>query len=125
MVAWKLRVDKIFGTHGHLQPLLLRCSARQQIRNFFDICQRRITVANGFSINALRRTAAAFRTGRRNCGRRRSMRETPNAPSAQSETGKAIAVGRIRITDAGRRWLEDAAKSELRGPNRFKDFWRE
>src|SRR5258707_6472152 len=45
--------------------------------------------------------------------------------TAQSETGKAIAVGRIRITDAGRRWLEDAAKSELRGPNRFKDFWRE
>jgi hypothetical protein len=44
--------------------------------------------------------------------------------TAQSETGKAIAVGRIRITDAGRRWLEDAAKSELRGPNRFKDFWR-
>jgi hypothetical protein len=42
-----------------------------------------------------------------------------------NETGKAIAVGRIRITDAGRRWLEDAAKSELRGPNRFKDFWRE
>jgi len=36
--------------------------------------------------------------------------------TAQSETGKAIAVGRIRITDAGRRWLEDAAKSELRGP---------
>jgi hypothetical protein len=35
--------------------------------------------------------------------------------TAQSETGKAIAVGRIRITDAGRRWLEDAAKSELRG----------
>ncbi len=34
--------------------------------------------------------------------------------TAQSETGKAIAVGRIRITDAGRRWLEDAAKSELR-----------
>jgi hypothetical protein len=32
--------------------------------------------------------------------------------TAQSETGKAIAVGRIRITDAGRRWLEDAAKSE-------------
>ena len=45
--------------------------------------------------------------------------------TAQSETGKAIAVGRIRITDAGRPWLEDAAKSELRGPNRFKDFWRE
>jgi DNA-binding PadR family transcriptional regulator len=45
--------------------------------------------------------------------------------TAQSETSKAIAVGRIRITDAGRRWLEDAAKSELRGPNRFKDFWRE
>jgi hypothetical protein len=45
--------------------------------------------------------------------------------TAQSETGKAIAVGRIRITDAGRRWLEDAAKSEQRGPNRFKDFWRE
>jgi len=45
--------------------------------------------------------------------------------TAQSETDKAIAVGRIRITDAGRRWLEDAAKSELRGPNRFKDFWRE
>ena len=45
--------------------------------------------------------------------------------TVQSETGKAIAVGRIRITDAGRRWLEDAAKSELRGPNRFKDFWRE
>jgi hypothetical protein len=45
--------------------------------------------------------------------------------TAQSETGKAIAVGSIRITDAGRRWLEDAAKSELRGPNRFKDFWRE
>ncbi len=44
--------------------------------------------------------------------------------TAQSETSKAIAVGRIRITDAGRRWLEDAAKSELRGPNRFKDFWR-
>jgi hypothetical protein len=43
----------------------------------------------------------------------------------QSETGKVIAVGRIRITHAGRRWLEDAAKSELRGPNRFKDFWRE
>jgi hypothetical protein len=39
--------------------------------------------------------------------------------TVQSETGKAIAVGRIRITDAGRRWLEDAAKSELRGPNRF------
>jgi hypothetical protein len=36
--------------------------------------------------------------------------------TAQSETGKAIAVGRIRITDAGRRWLEDAAKSELRVP---------
>src|SRR5260370_7802590 len=34
--------------------------------------------------------------------------------TAQSETGKAIAVGRIRITDAGRRWLENAAKSELR-----------
>jgi hypothetical protein len=33
--------------------------------------------------------------------------------TAQSETDKAIAVGRIRITDAGRRWLEDAAKSEL------------
>jgi hypothetical protein len=45
--------------------------------------------------------------------------------TAQSETGKAIAVGRIRITDAGRRWLEDAAKSELRGPNGFKDFWRD
>jgi hypothetical protein len=45
--------------------------------------------------------------------------------TVQSETGKAIAVGRIRITDAGRRWLEDAAKSALRGPNRFKDFWRE
>jgi hypothetical protein len=45
--------------------------------------------------------------------------------TSQSETGKPIAVGRIRITDAGRRWLEDAAKSELRGPNRFKDFWRE
>jgi len=44
--------------------------------------------------------------------------------NVQSETGKAIAVGSIRITDAGRRWLEDAAKSELRGPNRFKDFWR-
>jgi hypothetical protein len=36
--------------------------------------------------------------------------------TVQRETGKAIAVGRIRITDAGRRWLEDAAKSELRGP---------
>jgi DNA-binding PadR family transcriptional regulator len=45
--------------------------------------------------------------------------------TVQSETGKAIAVGRITITDAGRRWLEDAAKSELRGPDRFKDFWRE
>jgi hypothetical protein len=45
--------------------------------------------------------------------------------TGQSETGKEIAVGLIRITDAGRRWLEDAAKSELRGPNRFKDFWRE
>jgi hypothetical protein len=45
--------------------------------------------------------------------------------TVQNETGKAIAVGRIRITDAGRRWLEDAAKSELRGPNRFKDFRRE
>jgi hypothetical protein len=45
--------------------------------------------------------------------------------TVQRETGKEIAVGRIRITDAGRRWLEDAAKSELRGPNRFKDFWRE
>ena len=45
--------------------------------------------------------------------------------TVQSETGKAIAVGSIRITDAGRRWLEDAAKSELRGPNRFEDFWRE
>jgi hypothetical protein len=45
--------------------------------------------------------------------------------SAQSETGKEIAVGRIRIADAGRRWLEDTAKSELRGPNRFKDLWRE
>jgi hypothetical protein len=44
---------------------------------------------------------------------------------AQSETGKAIALGRIRITDAGRRWLEDAAKSERRGPYRFEDFWRE
>jgi hypothetical protein len=44
--------------------------------------------------------------------------------TAQSETGKAIAVGRIRITDAGRRWLEEAAKSELQGPNRFRDFWR-
>jgi len=30
--------------------------------------------------------------------------------AAQNETGKAIAVGRIRITDVGRRWLEDAAK---------------
>ena len=30
--------------------------------------------------------------------------------TAQTETGKAIAVGRIRITDVGRRWLEDAAK---------------
>jgi DNA-binding PadR family transcriptional regulator len=28
--------------------------------------------------------------------------------TAQSETGKAIAVGHIRITDAGRRWLENA-----------------
>ena len=45
--------------------------------------------------------------------------------TAQSETGKAIAVGHIRITDAGRPWLENAAKSELRGPNRLKDFWRE
>ena len=45
--------------------------------------------------------------------------------TAQSETGEEIAVGSIRITDAGRRWLEDAAKSELRGPNRFKDFRRE
>src|SRR5260370_13097786 len=45
--------------------------------------------------------------------------------TVKSETGKAIAVGRIRITDAGRRWLEDAAKSELQGPNRFKDFWRD
>jgi hypothetical protein len=27
--------------------------------------------------------------------------------TAQSETGKAIAVGRIRITDAGRRVIED------------------
>jgi DNA-binding PadR family transcriptional regulator len=44
--------------------------------------------------------------------------------TVQSETGKAIAVGRIRITDAGRRWLEDAAKSELRGPKRFKASWR-
>ena len=34
--------------------------------------------------------------------------------TVQSETGKAIAVGRIRIMDAGRRWLEDVAKSELR-----------
>jgi hypothetical protein len=45
--------------------------------------------------------------------------------TAQSETGKAIAIGRVRITDVGRRGLEDAAKSERRGPNRFKDFWRE
>src|SRR5260221_12829427 len=45
--------------------------------------------------------------------------------TAQSETGKAIAVGHIRITDAGRPWLEYAAKSDLRGPNRLKDFWRE
>jgi len=44
--------------------------------------------------------------------------------TGQSETGKAIAVGGIRITDAGQRWLEDAAKSELRGPNRFKASWR-
>jgi hypothetical protein len=44
---------------------------------------------------------------------------------ATVQTGKAIAAGRIRITDAGRRWLEDAAKSELRSPNRFRDFWRE
>ena len=35
--------------------------------------------------------------------------------TAHSETGDTIAVGRIRITDAGRRWLEDAAKSELYG----------
>jgi DNA-binding PadR family transcriptional regulator len=35
--------------------------------------------------------------------------------TAHSETGNTIAVGRIRITDAGRRWLEDAAKSELHG----------
>src|SRR5258708_21548972 len=28
--------------------------------------------------------------------------------TAQSETGQAIAVGRIRITDAGRRWRENA-----------------
>jgi hypothetical protein len=35
--------------------------------------------------------------------------------TAHSETGNTIAVGRIRITDAGRRWLEDAAKSELYG----------
>jgi hypothetical protein len=44
--------------------------------------------------------------------------------TVQSETGKAIAVGRIRITDAGQRWLEDAAKAELRGPKRFKASWR-
>jgi phage baseplate assembly protein gpV len=44
---------------------------------------------------------------------------------AVRDVDHAVAVGRIRITDAGRRWLEDAAKSELRGPNRFKDFWRE
>ena len=31
---------------------------------------------------------------------------------------------RAGLAIAGRRWLEDAAKSELRGPNRFKDFWR-
>src|SRR6266853_340086 len=35
--------------------------------------------------------------------------------TAQSETGKAIAVGRTRITDAGRLGLEDATKSERRG----------
>jgi hypothetical protein len=35
--------------------------------------------------------------------------------TAQSETGKAIAVGRIRITDAGGLVLEDATKSERRG----------
>ena len=29
--------------------------------------------------------------------------------TAQSESCKAFAVGRIRITDAGRRWLENAA----------------
>ena len=45
--------------------------------------------------------------------------------TVQSETGKAIAIGRIRITDAGRQWLEEVAKSELRGPNRFKNFWQE
>ena len=44
--------------------------------------------------------------------------------TAQTEIGKAIAVGRIRITDAGQRRLEDAAKSELRGPKRFKASWR-
>jgi hypothetical protein len=44
--------------------------------------------------------------------------------TAHAETGKAIAVGRISITDAGRRWLEDEAKSGLRSPNRVKDFWR-
>jgi len=44
--------------------------------------------------------------------------------TVQSETGKAIAVGRIRITEAGRRWVEDAGKSERRGPNRWKEFWR-
>jgi hypothetical protein len=38
--------------------------------------------------------------------------------TAQTETNTAIAVGRIRITDAGRRWLEDAAKSELAGQKR-------
>jgi hypothetical protein len=42
--------------------------------------------------------------------------------TAQSETGKAIAVGCIGITGGG--W-KTRAKSKLRGPNRFKDLWRE
>jgi len=39
--------------------------------------------------------------------------------TAQSETGKTIAVGRIRITDAGRRWLEDASELGVRTGSRI------
>jgi hypothetical protein len=73
-------------------------------------CTKARLLADGFTVDML--TAHAVRCDDE-CRTRTSV------------PGKAIAVGRIRITDAGRRWLEDAAKSELRGPNWLKDFWRE
>jgi hypothetical protein len=42
--------------------------------------------------------------------------------TAQSETGKPIAVGRIRITDAGWRWLEDAGQIRATGSEPVQGF---